>query len=83
MRFVVKVSNWVGAAGWIASVGKNGVRAVGTRERAQIFKNRDEASQALTMLLPHFPGAGIRFSLEPIDTDAQITTIEKNRPSQN
>jgi len=76
MRFVVKVSNWVGAAGWIASVGKNGVRAVGTRERAQIFTNRDEASRALAMLAPHFSPAGIRFFVEPIDTDAQVACQE-------
>jgi len=72
MRFVVKASNWVGAAGWIASVGKNGLRAVGTREHAKIFRNLDEASRALAMLSPHFTDAGIRFSVEPIDTDAQM-----------
>ncbi len=72
MRFVVKASNWVGAAGWIASVGKNGMRAVGTREHAKIFTNRDEAIRALSILSPHFTDAGIRFSVEPIDTDAQM-----------
>jgi hypothetical protein len=76
MHFVVKVSNWVGVSGWIASVGGNGLRAVSAREHAQIFTNRDEASRALAMHSPHFSPAGIRFCVEPIDTDAQVACQE-------
>jgi hypothetical protein len=72
MRFVVKASNWVGSAGWIASVGKNGLRVVAVRENAHVFMSRDEAIRALSTLSPHFTEAGIRFSVEPIGTDMQI-----------
>jgi hypothetical protein len=70
MRFVVKISNYVGTEGWIASVGANGLRAVGVRENAQIFADRDDASRALTLLSPHFMAGGIVFSVEPLDSDA-------------
>jgi hypothetical protein len=69
MQFVVKVSNWIGDAGWIAHVGDNGLRAVCARGQAHIFKDHDEASQALATLSPHFTAGGIRFSVEPIDAD--------------
>jgi hypothetical protein len=72
VRFVVKASNRVGSTGWIASVGSNGLRAVGAREHAHVFKSHDEALQALSTLSPHFAEAGISFSVEPIGTDMLI-----------
>lgn len=72
MQFVVEASkrDWIGATGWISSVGRNRLPVVGTRERAQVFTSRAEAARAIEMLSPHFAASGIRFSVEPIDTDA-------------
>jgi hypothetical protein len=69
MQFVVKASkrDWIGATGWIGSGGRNGLRAIGTREQAQVFISRDEATGAIDMLPPHFVAAGIRFSIEPVE----------------
>ncbi|HEV3304684.1 MAG TPA: hypothetical protein VG055_33845 [Planctomycetaceae bacterium] len=78
MQFVVKASkrNWVGAAGWIASVGSNRLRAVGSREQAQVFTTRDEAGRAIAMLSPHFVVAGIEFTVEPVAMDAELAWQE-------
>jgi hypothetical protein len=69
MQFVVKASksDWIGATGWIGSVGRNGLRAVGTREHAQVFLSRDEAARAVDTLSRHCAAAGIRFSIEPVE----------------
>jgi hypothetical protein len=74
MKFVVKFGYRAGAAGRIAAVGSNGLRAVGAREQAQICTSRDEASRALAMLSPHF--AGVCFSVEPVAPDAQMECRE-------
>ena len=69
MQFVVKASkrDWIGAAGWIGSVGRNGMRALGTREQAQIFTTRDEAARAIDKLSRHFATSGVQFSIEPVE----------------
>lgn len=76
MQFVVKVGNSARDRGWIAAVGSNGLRALGPREQAEIFTSRDEAGAALAMLSPHFGASGIRFSVEPVDADAQMACVE-------
>jgi hypothetical protein len=69
MQFVVKASkrDWIGATGWIGSVGRNGMRALGTREQAQVFTTRDEAARAIDRLSRHFAASGVRFSIEPVE----------------
>jgi hypothetical protein len=69
MQFVVRATkrDWIGATGWIGSVGRNGLRAVGTREQAQVFTSRDEAARAIDTLSPHFATSGVRFSIEPVE----------------
>ena len=69
MQFVVKASkrDWIGATGWIGSVRRNGLRALGTREQAQVFTSRDEAARAIDTLSRHFAASGVRFSIEPLE----------------
>jgi hypothetical protein len=74
MQFVVKASkrDWIGATGWIGSAGRNGLRAIGTREQAQVFISRDEAARAIETLSPHFAASGLRFSIEPVEHALQL-----------
>jgi hypothetical protein len=69
MQFVVKASkrDWIGATGWIGSVDRNRLRAIGTREQAQVFISRDEATRAIDTLSRHFAASGVRFSIEPLE----------------
>jgi hypothetical protein len=68
MQFVVKASkpDRTGATGWIGSVGRNGLRAVGTREQAQVFMSHDEAARAIDTLSRHFAALGVQFFIEPV-----------------
>jgi hypothetical protein len=78
MQFVVKGSkrDWIGATGWLTAAGRNGLRALGPGEQAQVFTSRDEAARAIDMLPPHFVAGGICFSVEAVGEDAQLSCRE-------
>jgi hypothetical protein len=79
MQFVIKASkrDWIGVTGWIAFVGRNGLRAVGTREQAQVFTSRDEAARAIETLSPHFAASGLRSSVRPQESSLREQTSNR------
>jgi len=72
MRFAVKVTTSAGAKIWLTAHNGKGVPSLGTQVQAQIFTSRDGASRAIAELPGDFVAAGMRFSVEPLDTDARI-----------
>src|ERR1700722_5499955 len=57
-------NSWLKLVNPIGSVGRKGLRAVGTRERAQVFISHDEAARAIDTLSQHFAALGVQFSIE-------------------
>jgi|SRR5580704_3336013 hypothetical protein len=77
MKFVVKISNSVGQAAWLASVAGSEFHAVGELEHARLFKNRDEADRTLVNLSPDYATCGISFAVVPLDTVTELTAKER------
>jgi hypothetical protein len=76
MQFVVKAFAAIGPCGWISIADKRGVRSLATRERAQIFANRSAAESVISKMPVELVAAGIKFTVEPADTEAQIEVMD-------
>jgi hypothetical protein len=76
MRFAVKARTSAGARVWLTSFNVKGVRSLGPQVQAQIFASREEATTAIANLPGDFVAAGVRFSVEPLDTEARIDCQE-------
>jgi hypothetical protein len=76
MKFVVKISNSVGQAGWLASVSGSEFHSIGELEHAQLFKHRDDANRTIANMSPDYVAAGISFVVVPLDTAARIDCQE-------
>jgi hypothetical protein len=72
MRFAVKATTSSGARVWLTALNGKGVPSLGTQVQAQIFTSWDDARRAIAELPGEFVAAGMRFSVEPLDTDARI-----------
>jgi hypothetical protein len=72
MQFAVRATTSAGTKVWLAALNGKGVRSLGTQVQAQIFTSRDDARLAIAELPGDFVAAGMRFSVEPLDTDARI-----------
>jgi hypothetical protein len=69
MAFVIK-ANDAGRIGWIAAANHRGFRSLADRAKAAEFATREEAQMAIDKLPEAFARAGIRFSIEPADSDS-------------
>jgi len=69
MSFVIK-ANDAGRIGWISAANHRGFRSLAEREDAAVFSTREEAQIAIDKLPEAFVKAGLRFSIEPVDTDS-------------
>ena len=76
MKFVVKISNSVGQAAWLASVAGSEFHSVGELEHAQLFKNRDEADRTIVKLSSDAT-CGMSFAVVPLDTVTELTAKER------
>lgn len=72
MRFAVKATTSAGARVWLTALYCKGVHSLGPQVQAQIFTSREDARRAIADLPGEFAAAGMRFSVEPLDTDARI-----------
>ncbi len=75
MRFAVTATTSVGAKFWLTPPNEQDTRAIGTKTQAQIFASRDDALRAIAELPADFIAAGMKVSVEPLDTDARIDSI--------
>ena len=69
MAFVIK-ANDAGRIGWISGANHRGFRSLADRAKAAVFATREEAQVAIDKLPEAFVRAGIRFSIEPADSDS-------------
>jgi hypothetical protein len=69
MSFVIK-ANDAGRIGWISAANHRGFRSLAEREDAAVFSTREEAQMAIDKLPEAFVKAGLRFSIEPADTES-------------
>jgi|HubBroStandDraft_4_1064222.scaffolds.fasta_scaffold730944_2 hypothetical protein len=76
MRFAVKATTSAGARVWLTAPKGKGGQSLGTQVQAQIFASRDDARRAIADLPGDFVATGMRFSVEPLDTDARIDCQE-------
>jgi hypothetical protein len=77
MKFVVKISNSVGQAAWLASVAGSEFHSVGELEHARLFKNRDDANHTIVSLPRDCAACGISFAVVPLDTATELTAKER------
>jgi hypothetical protein len=77
MKFVVKISNSVGQAAWLASVAGSEFHSVGELEHARLFKNRDEGNHTIANLSPDYAACGMSFVVVPLDTATELTAKER------
>jgi hypothetical protein len=77
MKFVVKISNSVGQAAWLASVAGSEFHSVGELEHARLFKNRDEANHTIANMPRDYAACGISFAVVQLDTATELTAKER------
>jgi len=62
--FVVKITSPTGNTCWLTSPGADGIRTLGTRERAEIFPTETGARVAIAKMPQTFKESGLIFSIE-------------------
>jgi hypothetical protein len=67
MGFVIKTTIRNGSVCWLTPVKADGIRTPGPREKAEAFKTRKDAQNAIAKMSRAFDHAGILFSVESFD----------------
>jgi hypothetical protein len=67
MEFVVKITTRTGAVCWLSAANEDGLRTLGSRENADVFRTYEDANGAIRKLPQAFKGIGRTFSLESAD----------------
>jgi len=65
--FVVKLTSRTGGVSWVGAANEDGLRALVTRESADVFQKYEDANIAIRKLPQTFKGNGRIFSVEPAD----------------
>jgi hypothetical protein len=67
MGSVIKTTIRNGSVCWLTPVKADGIRTPGSREKAEVFKTRKDAQNAIAKMSRAFDHAGIIFSVESAD----------------